>query len=75
MPGLADMHVHLKSLTFSEMNTLFVANGVTTVRSMAGRPAFLSFGARLTKVACSVRRFTRQDPSPKDGYLIRHDLV
>ncbi len=41
MPGLADMHVHLKSLTFSELNTLFVANGVTTVRSMAGRPDIL----------------------------------
>ena len=41
MPGLADMHVHLKSLTFSELNTLFIANGVTTVRSMAGRPDIL----------------------------------
>ncbi len=41
MPGLADMHVHLKRLTFSELNTLFVANGVTTVRSMAGRPDIL----------------------------------
>lgn len=41
MPGLADMHVHLKSLSFSELNTLFVANGVTTVRNMAGTLAIL----------------------------------
>jgi len=40
---LADMHVHLKSLSFSELNTLFIANGVTTVRSMEGRPAILEF--------------------------------
>jgi imidazolonepropionase-like amidohydrolase len=42
MPGLADMHVHFKGLSYSELNTLFVANGVTTVRSMAGNPSILS---------------------------------
>jgi imidazolonepropionase-like amidohydrolase len=41
MPGLADMHVHFRSLSYSELNTFFVANGVTTVRSMAGRPEVL----------------------------------
>ena len=36
MPGLAEMHVHLKSLTFGELNSLFLANGITTVLSTTG---------------------------------------
>jgi hypothetical protein len=39
MPGLADMHVHLRTLSYSELNTLFVANRITTVRNMPGSPA------------------------------------
>lgn len=38
MPGLADMHVHLNDETYL---ALLVANGVTTVRNMWGRPDIL----------------------------------
>ena len=38
MPGLADMHVHL--LEGAAYYPLFLANGVTTVRNMAGGPGF-----------------------------------
>ena len=37
MPGLADMHVHLAN----DDDVLFLANGVTTVRNMWGRPSHL----------------------------------
>jgi imidazolonepropionase-like amidohydrolase len=46
MPGLADMHTHLNSE--AEM-TLFVANGVTTVRNMAGAPYHLVWRERIAK--------------------------
>lgn len=45
MPGLIDMHVHL----FSDDKelSLFIANGVTTVRNMAGQPSHLRLRARI----------------------------
>lgn len=49
MPGLADMHVHLNVrggdglVTNEEYATLFIANGVTTVRNMWGNPDILAF--------------------------------
>jgi hypothetical protein len=43
MPGLADMHVHLEYLENPDVLKLFVANGVTTVRSMDGRPYILGW--------------------------------
>ena len=48
MPGLADMHVHLNiqgtagNISNDELNTLFIANGVTTVRNMWGSPDILA---------------------------------
>lgn len=45
IPGLADMHVHLQDdmspLVNKAILTLFVANGVTTVRNMFGTPDHL----------------------------------
>lgn len=38
MPTLADMHVHLEYDRDPELLRLFIENGVTTVRSMDGRP-------------------------------------
>ena len=38
MPGLADMHVHLEHFEDPAILQLFLANGVTTVRNMDGRP-------------------------------------
>jgi imidazolonepropionase-like amidohydrolase len=45
MPGLADMHVHSAGnpLTLA----LFLANGVTTVREMSGRPSYLDWSRRV----------------------------
>jgi hypothetical protein len=43
LPGLADMHVHLEYIEDPNVLKLFVANGVTTVRSMDGRPFILGW--------------------------------
>lgn len=44
MPGLAEMHAHVPAVDTIELDrvlTLFVANGVTTMRGMLGRPSHL----------------------------------
>jgi imidazolonepropionase-like amidohydrolase len=51
MPGLADMHVHLEHSRDPALLALFVAHGVTTVRSMDGRPYILSSGATPSNAA------------------------
>jgi imidazolonepropionase-like amidohydrolase len=43
MPGLADMHVHLEYFEDPAILGLFLANGVTTVRNMDGRPYILEW--------------------------------
>lgn len=43
VPGLADLHVHLEYFDDPEVLALFLANGVTTVRSMDGRPFLLEW--------------------------------
>ncbi len=43
-PGLADMHVHI--YTPQEL-TLYVANGVTTVFNLSGRPQYLEWRRRI----------------------------
>lgn len=55
MPGLADMHVHLfpgtgqqDDLT-SQQFQLFLANGVTTIRNMIGKPEHLVLRDRVAK--------------------------
>lgn len=55
MPGLADMHVHLAAgpgqpddLTSQQLQ-LFLANGVTTIRNMIGKPEHLSLRDRVAK--------------------------
>lgn len=47
MPGLADMHVHLEYFDRETQLLLFLANGVTAVRSMDGRPNILSWRKRI----------------------------
>src|SRR6185369_10522318 len=51
MPGLADMHVHLSSQPdlASQQLQLFLANGVTTVRNMIGKPEHLALRERVAK--------------------------
>lgn len=46
MPGLADMHVHI---LIADQLTLFVANGVTTVRNMVGTPVHLFWRDQIGK--------------------------
>ena len=44
MPGLTEMHGHVTSTADAQihrLNSLFLANGVTTVRGMLGRPSHL----------------------------------
>jgi len=53
-PGLADMHVHLAepsdsaAMADADLLTLFIAHGVTTVRSMRGFPNHLSLRKRVS---------------------------
>jgi len=42
MPGLSDMHVHLMPMDTDDQLFLYLANGVTTVRVMAGTPRALA---------------------------------
>ena len=55
MPGLADMHVHLypgagqQNDLASQQLQLFLANGVTTVRNMIGKPEHLLLRDRVAK--------------------------
>lgn len=53
MPGLADMHVHLEHSEDPALLGLFVANGVTTVRNMDGRPYILSWRDDVARGALS----------------------
>ena len=50
MPGLAEMHAHVPDAESAELDryfSLFVANGVTTIRGMLGRPSHLELRQRL----------------------------
>ena len=50
MPGLAEMHAHVPDTQSSELDryfSLFVANGVTTIRGMLGRPSHLELRRQL----------------------------
>jgi imidazolonepropionase-like amidohydrolase len=50
MPGLGEMHAHVPDADSSELDryfTLFVANGITTVRGMLGRPSHLALRQQL----------------------------
>ncbi len=50
MPGLAEMHAHVPDADSDNLDrdfSLFVANGITTVRGMLGRPSHLRLRQRL----------------------------
>ena len=50
MPGLAEMHAHVPDTGSGELErylSLFVANGVTTMRGMLGRPSHLELRRKL----------------------------
>jgi imidazolonepropionase-like amidohydrolase len=50
LPGLAEMHAHVPAADSSNLDrdfSLFVANGVTTIRGMLGQPSHLALGEQL----------------------------
>ena len=50
MPGLAEMHAHVPEADSSELDryfSLYVANGITTIRGMLGKPSHLALRQRL----------------------------
>lgn len=49
MPGLADMHVHLEYFDDPMVLQLFLANGVTTVRNMDGRPYIVEWKKQIER--------------------------
>lgn len=78
IPGLAEMHGHIPdpaSRDFERIMTLFVANGVTTVRGMLGRPSHLDLRRRIMAGELIAPRLITSGPSlngssvdgPEDG--------
>lgn len=66
MPGLAEMHAHVTGTRPAEIDrlfTLFVANGVTTIRGMLGRRSHLDIRARLESGELFGPRFVTSGPS------------
>ena len=75
IPGLADMHVHLEHFDDPEVLRLFVANGVTLVRNMDGRPYILGWrdsvasGALLGPAIVTAGPIIDGDPPLRDDNL------
>src|SRR5215813_6766920 len=79
MPGLVDMHVHLRDYTQPDMAALlqlYVANGVTTVLNLSGIPRHLVlrekiakgelFGPTIYTSGPFISRTTGSSPSPEE---------
>jgi len=66
MPGLAEMHAHVPNTGTKFLDrvfALFVANGVTTVRGMLGRPSHLALRQQLLDGAAFGPRLITSGPS------------
>jgi len=66
MPGLAEMHAHVTGTRPAEIDrlfTLFVANGITTIRGMLGQYSHLDLRARLETGEVFGPRFITSGPS------------
>jgi len=66
MPGLAEMHAHVPDADSGQLDrhfSLFVANGVTTVRGMLGRPSHLGLRQRLLEGEVFGPRLITSGPS------------
>ena len=66
MPGLAEMHAHVPDADSSEIDryfSLYIANGVTTIRGMLGRPSHISLRERLEKGEVFGPRLVTSGPS------------
>ncbi len=66
MPGLAEMHAHVPDAGTEEMAryfALYVANGVTTIRGMLGRPSHLGLRRELSAGTTFGPRLVTSGPS------------
>jgi imidazolonepropionase-like amidohydrolase len=66
MPGLAEMHAHVTSTepaAVDRLSTLFVANGITTIRGMLGRPSHLELREQLASGEVFGPRLVTSGPS------------
>ena len=93
MPGLAEMHAHVPNVGTESLDrvlTLFVANGVTTIRGMLGRQSHLTlrqqlldeqrFGPRLITSGPSLNGNTVKGPADaarkvRDQHAAGYDFV
>ncbi len=75
IPGLADMHVHLEYSSDPRILDLFLANGITRIRSMDGRPYILDWrndieqGLRLGPSIVSAGPILDGDPPLREDNL------
>jgi len=66
MPGLVEMHGHVpggESSTLERILTLYVANGITTVRGMLGQPSHLDLRERIASGEVLGPRLITSGPS------------
>lgn len=66
MPGLAEMHAHVPDADSPDIDryfNLYVANGVTTIRGMLGRPSHIGLRARLASGEVFGPRLVTSGPS------------
>ena len=66
IPGLAEMHAHVPAADSPELDryfSLYVANGVTTIRGMLGRPSHISLRSRLASGDVFGPRLVTSGPS------------
>ena len=66
MPGLAEMHAHVPAASSDELDryfSLYVANGVTTIRGMLGQPSHISLRERLSNGTLFGPRLVTSGPS------------
>src|SRR5210317_2262305 len=66
MPGLAEMHAHVPEADAKELDryfSLYVANGVTTIRGMLGRPSHLGLRQNLLDGGVFGPRLVTSGPS------------
>ena len=70
MPGLAEMHGHVpggNSVNLERVLSLYVANGVTTVRGMLGQPSHLTMRTRIASGDLLGPRLITSGPSLNGG--------
>jgi imidazolonepropionase-like amidohydrolase len=73
IPGLAEMHAHVPPVDnlepMKEVLTLFVCNGVTTIRGMLGHPRHLELRAKIAGGEILGPRFYTSGPSFSGGSI------